>query len=225
MDLETVKELEMLVVPAVERGEEPEYYKRLFQEIKQDIELESEIYKCERCGLRDSRTNVVPGHGKFNTNLMFVGEGPGKDEDEQGIPFVGKAGQLLDRIIDKAKWKREDIFITNIVKCRTPDNREPKKEESAQCFYWLEKQIERVNPTVIVCWGSVSSKKLIHPDFKITKENGQLFEDENGRKLVGLYHPAFVLRKQGEEQVEVKKEVWEGIKKVKEALGEDIPQD
>ena len=220
LDPNTIKELEHLVVPALQRGEDENYITSLFMELYSVAELETGIKNCEKCNLKEKRTQVVIGEGSKNADMMFIGESPGKDEDVDGRPFVGKAGKMLDKIIEAAEWNREDIYITNTIKCRPPDNRDPKQEEIAKCTYWLEKEIERVGPKLILCWGRIASEKLIHPDFKVTKECGKVYENKDGIKLIGLYHPANIIRKSAEDQKKLKHEVWGGIKNAKEILGE-----
>ncbi|MBQ6540801.1 MAG: uracil-DNA glycosylase [Oscillospiraceae bacterium] len=156
--------------------------------------LKKECMDCRRCPLWETRTNVVFGVGNEQAKVMFVGEGPGENEDLQGEPFVGRAGKLLDDMLKIIGLDRhENIYIANIVKCRPPKNRDPLGTEQDACIGWLERQIELVDPRLIVCLGRIAAMRLIKPDFRITKEHGQWF-DLGNRKIMALYHPAALLR-------------------------------
>lgn len=155
--------------------------------------LKSECRACSRCGLCQTRTNLVFGIGNEQANLMFIGEGPGEKEDLQGIPFVGPAGQLLDTMLKLIGLERSEVYIANIVKCRPPMNRDPKPEEREACSAWLDRQIALVDPKIIVCLGRISAVSIIDSDFKITREHGKWFEI-NGRKVIATYHPSALLR-------------------------------
>ncbi|MBQ4370498.1 MAG: uracil-DNA glycosylase [Oscillospiraceae bacterium] len=148
---------------------------------------------CSRCSLAETRTNVVFGVGREDAEVLFIGEGPGEQEDLQGEPFVGRAGKLLDDMLSIIDLDRSMIYIANMVKCRPPKNRDPLPSEQEACSGWLEKQIELINPKIIVCLGRISAMRFISPDFKITREHGQWFE-RGGRKIMALYHPAALLR-------------------------------
>jgi DNA polymerase len=177
-------------------------------------ELRSAIGDCRRCKLCAGRTNLVFGVGNPNARLMFVGEGPGRDEDLQGEPFVGRAGQLLTDIISKGMGlKREDVYIANVVKCRPPENRNPEPDEVAACEPFLKKQIELIHPEIIVALGKFAVQTLLRSKIPITKLRGQ-WHSYHGIKLMPTFHPAYLLRNPGD-----KKLVWEDIKKVIEALG------
>ena len=157
-------------------------------------ELEAQCQKCGKCGLGETRTNLVFGAGVPDAQVLFVGEGPGENEDLQGQPFVGRGGQLLDtmlQIIDLSRDK--NVYITNIVKCRPPKNRDPLGTEREACIGWLNTQIELISPKIIVCLGRIAASVLIREDFKITKEHGQVFE-KDGVFYMALYHPAALLR-------------------------------
>ena len=172
-----------------------------------------EIVKgCKKCPLHKNRTNVVFGEGNIHAKLMFVGEGPGADEDKLGRPFVGKAGQLLTKMIEAMTLKREDVYIANIVKCRPPENRAPFKEEAAACIDYLKNQIDIIKPKVIVCLGSVSATYLLNTDKQISKLRGD-FIDLHGIKVMPTFHPAYLLRNPIK-----KKESWEDLKKVMKFL-------
>lgn len=149
--------------------------------------------ECKGCPLHESRTNCVFGYGNPNADLMFVGEAPGEQEDLKGVPFVGRAGQLLDKFLYAVDIKREDVYIANILKCRPPKNRDPLPEEEEACIGYLREQVKLIKPKMIVCLGRISAMKLIKPDFKITQEHGKWFE--KGQFLMcAVYHPALLLR-------------------------------
>jgi DNA polymerase len=176
--------------------------------------LRAAIGDCRRCKLCAGRTNLVFGVGNPNARLMFVGEGPGRDEDLQGEPFVGRAGQLLTDIITKGMGlRREDVYIANVVKCRPPENRNPEPDEVAACEPFLKKQIELIHPEIIVGLGKFAVQTLLQSKMPITKLRGQ-WHSYHGIKLMPTFHPAYLLRNPGD-----KKLVWEDIKKVIEALG------
>lgn len=180
-------------------------------------ELRAEIGDCRRCKLCAGRKNIVFGVGNPNARLMFVGEGPGRDEDLQGEPFVGRAGQLLNDIITKGMGlKREDVYIANVVKCRPPDNRNPEPDEVAACEPFLKKQIDLIRPEVIVGLGKFAVQSLLQSKIPITKLRGT-WHHYHGIKLMPTFHPAYLLRNPAD-----KKLVWEDIKKViKELCGEN----
>ena len=157
-------------------------------------ELKTECEKCEKCSLCKTRTNLVFGIGNEKAKVMFVGEGPGENEDLQGEPFVGRSGKLLDAMLKCVELDRnENIYIANIVKCRPPKNRDPLPEEQDLCIDWLREQVRLINPKVIVCLGRISAQRLISPDFKVTQEHGVFFE-KNGVLMMGTFHPAALLR-------------------------------
>lgn len=152
-----------------------------------------ECTNCKKCVLCETRHNVVFGVGDRNSDVMFIGEGPGEQEDLKGEPFVGRAGKLLDDMMEIIYLNRRNVFIANIVKCRPPHNRDPLGPEQEACFTWLERQIELVNPKIIVCLGRIAAMRMIKSDFKISREHGQWFEKDN-IKYMALYHPAALLR-------------------------------
>ena len=157
-------------------------------------ELRAECLKCEKCGLCATRHNVVFGVGNPRTDVLFIGEGPGENEDLKGEPFVGRGGQLLDKMLSVVDLSRDkNIYIANMVKCRPPQNRDPEEEEVAASRQWLQKQIEFIDPKIIVCLGRVAAIRFIDPNFKVTKEHGQFFE-KDGRLVMGTMHPAALLR-------------------------------
>ena len=177
-------------------------------------ELRTECGGCEKCGLGKTRTNLVFGVGDPGTKLMFVGEGPGRDEDLQGEPFVGRAGKLLDAMLDIIDLDRSKVYIANMVKCRPPQNRDPLPDEQDACFPWLERQIEIIDPKLIVCLGRISAMRLIRSDFKITREHGQWF-DVGGRQIMAIYHPAALLRDPGK-----RPETFLDLKEIRRMLDE-----
>ena len=155
--------------------------------------LKSECLNCRRCPLCETRNNVVFGVGPENAEVLFIGEGPGEQEDLKGEPFVGRGGKLLDDILELIDLDRTKIYIANMVKCRPPKNRDPLETEQMACAEWLRRQIDLLQPKLIVCLGRISAMKFIKPDFRITKEHGQWF-NVDGRRVMALYHPAALLR-------------------------------
>ena len=163
---------------------------------------------CRQCPLCEKRNNVVFGEGNPNADLMFIGEGPGFDEDRQGRPFVGKAGQLLDKMILAMQFTREEVYICNIVKCRPPDNRVPMPEEAAACLPYLQRQIELVSPKVIVLLGATAAHYLLNQKEGITRLRGKWL-NYNGIPVMPTFHPAFLLR-----QESAKREAWMDLQQV-----------
>jgi len=181
-------------------------------------EYENSISSCQKCPLGKTRINFVFGAGSPKAPLLFVGEAPGRDEDQQGQPFVGRAGQLLTKIIESIGLKREDVFIANIIKCRPPQNRNPLPEEIAACTPYLLKQIEIIKPKVICSLGKFSAQTLLQTETTISRLRGK-FYDYHGIKLMPTYHPAYLLRNQSG-----KKDVWEDMKAIAKELGLKLPQ-
>ena len=173
--------------------------------------IRKEIEGCQRCSLAQGRTNIVFGAGNPQAKLMLIGEGPGKDEDIQGLPFVGAAGQLLDKILEAAEIRREEVYIANIVKCRPPKNRVPNRREAAACLPWLWQQIETVHPQIVVLLGSTALQNLIRPDARITKMRGEWLVSKSGVKIMPTYHPAALLRDPSK-----KRPVWEDFQKIRD---------
>lgn len=156
--------------------------------------LRAECLNCEKCKLCETRHNVVFGVGNPKADVLFIGEGPGENEDLQGKPFVGRGGELLDKLLAVVDLSREkNIYIANMVKCRPPKNRDPEEEEVAACRPWLEQQIKIIDPKIIVCLGRVAAIRFIDSNFKVTKEHGQFIE-KDGRLVMGTFHPAALLR-------------------------------
>ena len=197
--------------------------------INSPAELEKvadEVRLCRECDLGLSRTNAVPGEGNPNARIMFVGEAPGADEDAQGRPFVGRAGKLLDKIITACGLKRSDVFIGNILKCRPPENRDPAAEEIISCLPYLQKQIEIINPEIIVALGAHATRTLLNTNKSIGQLRGQFHEYYAGLgrppiKLMPTYHTAYLLRNYSHEN---RQRVWEDMKKVLAELGLPIPE-
>jgi uracil-DNA glycosylase len=173
-------------------------------------ELHKACADCTRCGLSSTRSNVVFGEGNLHAKIMFVGEGPGHDEDMQGRPFVGKAGQLLTKMIEAIDLKREDVYIANIVKCRPPNNREPLPEEARECLPYLRNQVALIRPRIIVCLGATAAKNIIDNDIRITRERGNWVE-RGKYSIIATYHPAALLRDPGK-----KRDAWEDFKKIRD---------
>jgi DNA polymerase len=175
--------------------------------------LEAELADCKRCPLCKTRQTIVFGAGDRNAELIFIGEGPGHEEDLSGIPFVGKAGQLLTKMIEAMHYKREEVFIANVVKCRPPENRDPFQNEVDACIGFLRRQINLVKPKVIVTLGTIAAIHLLKLDAKISKLRGS-FREYEGMKVMPTYHPAYLLRNETK-----KKDVWQDLKQVMALLG------
>ncbi len=186
-------------------------------------ELTRKILSCQKCILHKTKTNYVPGEGNISPEIMFVGEGPGATEDKFGRPFIGKAGNLLEKIIGKMGYSRETVFIGNIVKCRPPNNRDPQKDEVEACIPFLEEQIRILKPKVIVCLGKVALNNLLNTNYPISKVRGELFK-YMGIPVIPTYHPAFILHKKERSEVSrVKWETWNDMEKVLEIVkGEEL---
>jgi len=177
--------------------------------------LKTDIGDCTRCKLHGlGRTQVVFGMGNPSADLMFVGEAPGADEDEQGVPFVGRSGQLLTKIIEAIDLKREDVYIANVIKCRPPQNRNPEPDEINTCEPFLFRQIDVIKPKVIVTLGKFAAQTLLRTEDPISKLRGRMFE-YHGAKLIPTFHPAYLLRNPSS-----KREVWEDMKLVKKLLAD-----
>ena len=157
-------------------------------------ELQNECSRCRACALSATRKNVVFGVGNTEAEVLFIGEGPGANEDEQGLPFVGRSGQLLDKYLFAIDLDREkNCYIANIVKCRPPHNRDPLPTESEACMPWLREQFRLLRPKIVVCLGRIAAQRMIRSDFSVTKEHGQFIE-KNGILFMGTFHPAALLR-------------------------------
>ena len=179
----------------------------------QDLEsVRAEIGDCQRCKLAPKRTNIVFGSGNPSAELVFVGEAPGYDEDQQGLPFVGRAGQLLTKIIESINLKREDVYICNVLKCRPPENRNPEPDEVAACNPFLKKQLAAIRPKVVCCLGTFAAQTVIQTAAPISRLRGKFF-DLDGMRVIATFHPAYLLR-----SPEKKREVWEDMKQIRAEL-------
>ncbi len=177
--------------------------------------LRQDCLQCRKCALCETRSNVVFGVGNENARVLFIGEGPGQNEDLQGEPFVGRGGQLLDKMLAAVDLDRsKNIYIANIVKCRPPKNRDPLPEEQDACIGWLREQVRLLRPQVIVCLGRIAAMKLIKPDIRITKEHG-VFWEKNGVWMTATLHPAALLRNPAQ-----KPAAFEDFLKLREKLDE-----
>lgn len=196
---------------------------------RKEAELEKlaqEVRACRKCDLGSVRRNAVPGEGSATTRLVFVGEAPGGDEDLQGRPFVGRAGQLLDRVIEACGLKRRDVFICNVLKCRPPENRDPRPEEIICCLPYLQKQIEIIEPEIIVALGAHAARTLLNTNKSIGQLRGQFHQYCAGLgrppiKLMATFHTAYLLRNYSEEN---RRKVWDDMKKVLAELALPIPE-
>lgn len=177
-------------------------------------QLEGACAACRRCGLCETRRNVVIGDGARESQILLIGEGPGEQEDLQGRAFVGPAGQLLDRMLACIGLDRGQVYIANVVKCRPPRNRDPLPEEQAACLPYLRAQVRLIRPQVIVCLGRVAAQTVIRPDFRITREHGQWVE-RKGYWLTATYHPSALLRDPSK-----KRDAYEDLKKLRSKLEE-----
>jgi uracil-DNA glycosylase family 4 len=181
------------------------------------LSLRERILSCKKCPLSQGRKNAVPGEGNLGTELVFVGEAPGRDEDIQGRPFVGRAGQLLTKIIHAMKFKREEVYITNIVKCRPPENRNPQKQEIEMCQDYLREQLEMIKPRVIVTLGKVATDSFVQSKLGMTAIRGHFYE-YNNIKVMPTFHPSYIIRNEGNNKG-IKKMVWEDMQQVMAFLG------
>ncbi len=180
------------------------------------VAIRADIGDCTRCKLHTlGRKQIVFGVGNTEADLLFVGEAPGADEDEQGIPFIGRAGQLLTKIIEAIGLTRDDVYIANVIKCRPPQNRNPEPDEVATCEPFLFQQIDAIKPKVIVALGKFAAQTLLRAETPISRLRGQVF-DYRGTKLIPTFHPAYLLRNPSS-----KREVWEDMKLVKKLLTEN----
>ncbi|MCW3489000.1 uracil-DNA glycosylase [Dethiobacter alkaliphilus] len=173
--------------------------------------LSKDVLDCAQCGLRSQATQVVFGEGNPDADLLFVGEAPGAEEDAQGRPFVGEAGKLLNKILAAAEISREEVYITNVVKCRPPKNRTPNPDEVAACSHHLQKQIALLKPRIVVCLGSLATQALIDPQARVSAVRGRWFT-KDGLQMMATFHPAALLRDPSR-----KRPVWEDIQKIRDA--------
>ena len=179
-------------------------------------DLEKSILECKKCRLCTNRTNIVFGQGNKKARLMFIGEGPGADEDKQGIPFVGKAGQLMNNAFQALEINREDVYIANIVKCRPPSNRLPEDDEAQTCLNYLRNQVILIKPKIIVLLGSTALKNILGKEYGITAVRGNWME-KNGIKYMPTWHPAALLRDENK-----KIEFWQDLKEAKKYIDNNI---
>ena len=176
--------------------------------------LKQDCMGCRGCALSETRTNVVFGVGNEQAEIMLIGEGPGQHEDEQGVPFVGRAGQLLDDMLEIIHLDRSKVYIANIVKCRPPGNRDPLNVEQDACIGFLRRQTALIRPKIIVCLGRIAAKAIIKEDFKITSEHGQWFA-RGGVQMTAIYHPAALLRDESK-----RPETFEDLKAIQSKVRE-----
>ncbi len=182
-------------------------------------ELRETLRDCTACRLCEGRQNVVFGVGHDHARVMLIGEGPGQTEDERGEPFVGRGGQLLDKMLDAVGLSREkNIFIANMVKCRPPQNRDPQPDEAEACLPFLREQVRLIRPRIIVCVGRIAAQRLISPDFKVTKQHGE-FYDKNGVLMMGTLHPAALLRNPTQKPM-----AFEDWLKLREVIKKECPE-
>jgi len=182
-----------------------------FSQIKEDVAC------CEKCGLCASRKNTVFGEGNVHARIMFIGEGPGRDEDELGRPFVGLAGKLLDKMLASIEFTRNDVYIANILKCRPPGNRDPEPEEAAACIGYLRAQAGFIKPKIIVCLGRISTRYILGQDIRIMRDRG-VWHEVKGFSIMPTYHPAALLRNE-----QLKKDAYKDLLAIKaryDELGE-----
>lgn len=177
-------------------------------------ELYSETNGCQKCRLCEQRTNIVIGEGDPKATIMFIGEGPGRDEDLSGRPFVGRAGQLLDKMIGAIGFRREEVYIANVVKCRPPNNRTPEESEADACLPYLRVQFALIRPKIIVCLGATAAKYIYDPNVRITRDRG-VWKEKKGVWILPTYHPAALLRDESK-----KREAWEDMQKLKQKYDE-----
>jgi uracil-DNA glycosylase len=185
-----------------------------WKDSKNADELRENIKDCKNCQLGHLRKNFVFGSGNPNADIMIIGEAPGRDEDEQGVPFIGRAGKLLTKILEAIDFKREDVFICNILKCRPPANRDPEKQEVAECEPYLQKQIELINPEIILVLGRIALNTLLKSNHKMGDMRGKVLE-YHGKKMLVTYHPAALLRNPN-----WKRAAWEDVQKLRKMYDE-----
>jgi uracil-DNA glycosylase len=180
------------------------------------LKIRDDLGDCTRCKLHGGRHTIVFGDGNPKADLVFVGEGPGHDEDMQGLPFVGRAGKLLTQMIEAMGLQRKDVYICNVVKCRPPENRAPEKDEVGACLPFLQRQLDAIAPKVIVCLGSIAAQTLLQTNRGVSHYRGEWLE-YRGRRLIATYHPAYLLRNPN-----AKSEVWKDLQKVMAVLGLEV---
>jgi len=212
--------------PQAQEPQQNEVDPMVIAEKAKDLEkIAEQVGQCRLCELGSVRIHAVPGEGSPNARIMFIGEAPGADEDAQGRPFVGRAGQLLDKIIAASGLKRNEVYICNILKCRPPENREPRADEIINCFPYLQRQIEVINPEIIVALGAPAARTLLNTNKSIGQLRGHFEQYYAGIghppiKLMPTYHPAYLLRNYSQEN---RRAVWEDMKKVLTELNLPVP--
>ncbi len=191
-----------------------------FELVFPDLEsMYAEAKDCQRCGLCKTRSTVVLARGNPEANLMIIGEGPGQNEDEKGLPFVGRAGQLLDRVLASVSIDREkDVYICNVVKCRPPGNRVPTQEEMQSCRTFLDAQLQFVQPKLILLAGSTALQAVLQVKYPISKVRGKWFDFKNGARVMPIFHPSYLLRNDSREVGSPKWLMWQDIKEVRRQL-------
>jgi uracil-DNA glycosylase len=200
-------------VTAIEMGASKTIEMRATKQIASGLDaIRAELGDCQRCKLSPLRTNIVFGSGNPKAELVFVGEAPGFDEDVQGLPFVGRAGQLLTKIIESIDIKREDVYICNVLKCRPPENRNPEPDEVLACNPFLKKQLASIRPKIVCCLGTFAAQTVMQTASSISKLRGR-FHDIDGMRVIATFHPAYLLR-----SPDKKREVWEDMKQIRAEL-------
>ena len=187
------------------------YHKNMRYEWK---ELYDSLCDCKKCRLCENRTNIVVGCGNVKSKIMFIGEGPGRDEDEQGVPFVGAAGKLLDKMLAAIELDRDKVYIANIVKCRPPNNRTPEELEAKACLPYLRAQFALIQPEIIICLGATASKYVYDENVRITRDRG-VWKNKKGVWILPTYHPAALLRDESK-----KRDAWTDMKLIREKIKE-----
>lgn len=178
--------------------------------------IREELGDCQRCKLAGARTRIVFGSGSPKARLVFVGEAPGSEEDRQGLPFVGRAGQLLTKIVESIGLSRDDVYICNVLKCRPPKNRNPEPDEVETCSPFLKSQLAAIGPDIVCCLGTFAAQTVLGMRVPISKLRGQ-FHEIDGVRYIATFHPAYLLR-----NPEKKREVWEDMKRIRAELGPDV---
>ncbi len=224
----SVKSKQIPQPPAVEQEHSPQHHTTSCNAAEKSAKLEEmavSIRKCRKCDLGSQRTNAVPGDGNPAARIVFIGEAPGADEDAQGLPFVGRAGQLLDKIIKAMGLKRNEVYIGNVLKCRPPENRDPRPEEIISCMPYLQDQLEILSPDIIVALGAHAARTLLDTNKGIGMLRGQFYDYYLGLgkpaiKVMVTYHPAYLLRSYSPDN---RRRVWEDMKKVLAYLDLPVP--
>lgn len=181
-------------------------------------EIEEKIKNCQKCPLHSTRHHAVPGEGSYKSPVMFVGEAPGEVEDLHGKPFIGKAGQLFSKILQSVNIKREEVYITNMLKCRPPGNRNPSKSEIELCLPFLESQVAIINPKIIVTLGNIPTKYLLNSKEGITKVRGKWFDWIGGIRIFPMFHPSYLLRHEETTPGSPKELTWKDIRELKKEI-------